>query len=63
MTCLNAQAAKLFHMGIRGHVRRSTLADANERLYAALGLLQLRDVDYSSLPPTQDFKQRHRTSH
>ncbi|MBI5940744.1 MAG: IS4 family transposase [Caulobacterales bacterium] len=38
--CLNAQQAKLFHMGIRGQVRRSTLADANERrdwrLYAAL---------------------------
>jgi hypothetical protein len=40
VTCLNAQRAKLYHMGIRGHVRRSTLADANERrdwrLYAAL---------------------------
>jgi hypothetical protein len=40
VTCLNAQQAKLFHMGIRGQVRRSTLADANERrdwrLYAAL---------------------------
>ena len=39
VTCLNAQRAKLFHMGIRGAVRRSTLADANERrdwrLYAA----------------------------
>ena len=39
VTCLNAQQAKLFHMGIRGRVRRSTLADANERrdwrLYAA----------------------------
>jgi hypothetical protein len=39
VTCLNAQRAKLYHMGIRGHVRRSTLADANERrdwrLYAA----------------------------
>ena len=39
VTCLNAQAAKLYHMGIRGKVRRSTLADANERrdwrLYAA----------------------------
>ena len=37
--CLNAQQAKLYHMGIRGQVRRSTLADANERrdwrLYAA----------------------------
>jgi len=40
VTCLNAQHAKLYHMGIRGPVRRSTLADANERrdwrLYAAL---------------------------
>jgi len=39
VTCLNAQPAKLYHMGIRGAVRRSTLADANElrdwRLYAA----------------------------
>ena len=36
--CLKAQAAKLYHMGLRGHVARSTLADANEgrdwRLYA-----------------------------
>jgi len=40
ITCLNAQQSKLYHMGIRGPVRRSTLADANERrdwrLYAAL---------------------------
>jgi hypothetical protein len=39
VTCLNAQQAKLYHMGIRGKVRRSTLADANERrdwrVYAA----------------------------
>jgi hypothetical protein len=39
VTCLNAQHAKLYHMGIRGRVSRSTLADANERrdwrLYAA----------------------------
>ncbi len=38
ITCLNAQAGKLYHMGIRGRVRRSTLADANEardwRIYA-----------------------------
>ena len=37
--CLNAQAPKLYHMGFRGPVARSTLADANEtrswRLYAA----------------------------
>ena len=29
--CLAAQEAKLYHMGFRGPVRRSTLADANER--------------------------------
>ena len=29
--CLSAQAAKLYHMGIRSPVRRATLADANER--------------------------------
>jgi len=37
-TCLSAQAAKLYHMGFRETVRRSTLADANEtrdwRIYA-----------------------------
>ncbi len=36
--CLSAQAAKLYHMGIREPVSRSTLADANElrdwRIYA-----------------------------
>jgi Transposase DDE domain/Domain of unknown function (DUF4372) len=36
--CLSAQAAKLYHMGIRSPVRRATLADANEgrdwRIYA-----------------------------
>jgi hypothetical protein len=29
--CLSAQTAKLYHMGIRAPVKRSTLADANER--------------------------------
>jgi hypothetical protein len=29
-TCLSAQSAKLYHMGFREPVRRSTLADANE---------------------------------
>ncbi len=36
--CLRAHQAKLYHLGIRGHVARSTLADANElrdwRIYA-----------------------------
>jgi hypothetical protein len=36
--CLRVMQSKLYHMGIRGHVARSTLADANEhrdwRIYA-----------------------------
>ena len=36
--CLRSQQTKLYHMGIRGTVSRSTLADANEnrdwRIYA-----------------------------
>ncbi|MDK9716268.1 MAG: IS4 family transposase [Sulfuritalea sp.] len=39
-TCLSVQATKLYHMGFREPVRRSTLADANEardwRIYAEL---------------------------
>ena len=31
VTCLNAMTPKLYHMGFRGAIRRSTLADANER--------------------------------
>lgn len=54
VTCLNAQRSKLYHMGISGPVRRSTLADANEgrdwRLYAgdAFG------VDLDSAPYALD---------
>ena len=37
-TCLRAMRPRLYHMGIRGHISRSTLADANEsrpwRIYA-----------------------------
>ena len=29
--CLRAQNSKLYHLGIRGHVARSNLADANEK--------------------------------
>jgi len=40
--CLKAQSNKLYHMGIRSKVARSTLADANEkrdwRIYADLAL-------------------------
>src|SRR5258707_559443 len=39
-TCLRSMGARLYHLGIRGHVSRSTLADANEnrdwRIYADL---------------------------
>jgi hypothetical protein len=39
-TCLRSQKQKLYHMGIRGKVSRSTIADANEqrdwRIYADL---------------------------
>jgi hypothetical protein len=39
-TCLRAHSAKLYHLGIRGSVARSTLADANEsrdwRIHAEL---------------------------
>ena len=41
-TCLSAQGAKLYHMGIKQAVSRSTLADANEsrdwRIYADFAL-------------------------
>jgi len=41
-TCLRAHAAKLYHLGIRGGIARSTLADANEkrdwRIYQDFGL-------------------------
>jgi hypothetical protein len=40
--CLRAQSHKVYHMGIRGKVSRSTLADANEerdwRIYADLAM-------------------------
>ena len=39
-TCLHALGGKLYHLGIRGHISRSTLADANEtrdwRIFADL---------------------------
>ena len=41
VACLNSQRAKLYHIGIRGKISRSTLADANERrdwrLFETLG--------------------------
>jgi hypothetical protein len=41
VACLNAQRSRLYHVGIRGAISRSTLADANERrdyrLFESLG--------------------------
>jgi hypothetical protein len=51
-TCLSAQTAKLYHMGFREPVRRSTLADANEtrdwRIYASLAQGLIPSSGYSN---------------
>jgi hypothetical protein len=45
-TCLRAHSAKLYHLGIRGGIARSTLADANEkrdwRIYQDFALSLIR---------------------
>jgi Transposase DDE domain/Domain of unknown function (DUF4372) len=52
-TCLRAQSSKLYHLGIRGGIARSTLADANEtrdwRIYQdfAQALIRLARQLYS----------------
>src|SRR6516225_4392926 len=44
--CLSAQASKLYHMGLREPIRRSTLSDANEardwRIYADFAQVLIR---------------------
>jgi Domain of unknown function (DUF4372)/Transposase DDE domain len=53
-TCLRAHQTKLYHLGIRGNIARSTLADANEqrdcRIYAdfAMSLIQTARALYVS---------------
>jgi hypothetical protein len=46
--CLNSRATHLYHLGLRGPVHRSTLADANEqrdwRIYADLAQLLVRQA-------------------
>jgi hypothetical protein len=46
--CLSAQASKLYHMGFREPIRRSTLSDANEardwRIYADFAQLLIRQA-------------------
>jgi hypothetical protein len=62
-TCLRAQAAKLYHLGIRGAVAKSTLADANEsrdwRIYAefALHLIRIARRLYVDEPFGVDLKE------
>jgi Domain of unknown function (DUF4372)/Transposase DDE domain len=55
--CLSAQAAKLYHMGIRSPVRRATLADANEhrdwRIYAEFAQRLIRQA--RTLYATEDL--------
>ena len=55
--CLSAQAGKLYHMGLREPVRRSTLADANEsrdwRIY--YGFAQRLIVRARTLYANEDF--------
>jgi hypothetical protein len=52
--CLRAQQSKLYHSGLRGPVKRSTLADANEgrdwRIYQdfALGLIEIARQLYTT---------------
>lgn len=47
-TCLRAVGPRLYHLGIRGHISRSTLADANEkrdwRIYADLAQVLIRSA-------------------
>src|SRR5229473_2376471 len=47
-TCLRTLGGKLYHLGIRGRVARSTLADANEtrdwRIYADLAQVLIRQA-------------------
>lgn len=62
-TCLRAKGSRLYHVGIRGQISRSTLADANEtrdwRIYAdfaALLIVQARRL-YSDQRPLPGFDQ------
>jgi len=62
-TCLDAQLAKLYHLGIRGRVARSTLADANEtrdwRIYAefAQALIAIARPLYAEEPFGVELKE------
>jgi hypothetical protein len=61
--CLRAQSAKLYHLGIRGTVSRSALADANEsrdwRIYCELAqaLIRIARPLYAREPIGVDFSE------
>jgi hypothetical protein len=61
--CLGAMCAKLYHMGFRGRVRRSTLADANDthdwRIYADFAQLLIATARplYASEPMAVELDQ------
>ena len=61
--CLNARAEQLYHLGLRGAVRRSTLADAlairDWRIFADLGQLLIRQARrlYAQEPLALDLEQ------
>lgn len=61
--CLRAQQTKLYHLGIRGHVARATLADANEardwRIYAefAQRLINIARRLYAEEPFALELKE------
>jgi hypothetical protein len=62
-TCLRAQSAKLYHLGLRGTIARTTLADANEardwRIYAefAQHLIRIARRLYVDEPFGVDLKE------
>jgi len=61
--CLGAQPSKLYHLGIRGNVTRSNLADANEsrdwRIYAdfAQSLIRIARPLYAAEPLAADLEE------
>ncbi len=61
--CLRAQEQKLYHMGVRGKVSRSTIADANEqrnwKIYAdlAYALIHTARILYSDEPFAFELEQ------
>lgn len=62
-TCLNSHREKLYHIGFRGSVSRSTLADANERrdwrIFQDFGLILVRMAQqlYQNEPFALELKQ------